>query len=448
MSDTDRLAAAFVESSRNTMLSWLLVAVLVVVILGGGYLERYESVLFGIVAIAVIAAPAIAFRDPTVMPPWYFVGLICLPVLWEAFAPQPLVTAVVPSLALATLGLLLAVELHRFTQLRLVPWFAVVLTTLFAMAMGGLLNVLRWSADVLVGTTFLLDGRSQDAINAAVMIELGYVTVAGVVAGAIFYYYFTRVAPEPDSRMTVPARSTGEASATRSVEEGGDEPVDETVLSDRLGISVRRQTQLVRIMQLALVGLLVYGLWTLQLPVVTNAVLALLITFIPAVLERDYHIAVEPGLALWVTTAVFLHAIGTAGLYDAIGPYDHLTHTLSATVVAAAGYATLRGIHLHGESIHLPRWAMFAFTVVFVLAMGVVWELLEFAVDQGALLLGMEPILAQHGIDDTIVDMIFNTLGAIIVAAWGTVYLTEVSETFADLLEERFGGPDDSGPNG
>ncbi len=83
MSDTDRLAAAFVESSRNTMLSWLLVAVLVVVILGGGYLERYESVLFGIVAIAVIAAPAIAFRDPTVMPPWYFVGLICLPVLWK-----------------------------------------------------------------------------------------------------------------------------------------------------------------------------------------------------------------------------------------------------------------------------------------------------------------------------------------------------------------------------
>ncbi len=90
---------------------------------------------------------------------------------------------------------------------------------------------------------------------------------------------------------------------------------------------------------------------------------------------------------------------------------------------------------------------MFAFTIVFVLAMGVVWELLEFAVDQGALLLGMEPILAQHGIDDTIVDMVFNTLGAIIVATWGTVYLTEVSETFADLLEERFGGPDDSGRN-
>lgn len=54
------------------------------------------------------------------IPPWYFVGLICLPVLWEAFAPRPLMTAVVPSLALATLGLLMAVELHRFTSLRLV----------------------------------------------------------------------------------------------------------------------------------------------------------------------------------------------------------------------------------------------------------------------------------------------------------------------------------------
>ncbi|WP_049889165.1 hypothetical protein [Natronolimnohabitans innermongolicus] len=427
MSDTDRLAALFVESSRNTVLTWLLVAVLGAGLLGGGLLERYEAVLLSAVAIAVIVAPVIAFRDPTMLPPWYFVALICLPILWDAFVPRPLTTAIVPSLALATLGLLLAVELHRFTTLRLVPWFAVTLTVLFTLAMGGLLNILRWSADVLFGTTFLLDGRTQDAINAAVMIELVFVTFAGILAGGLFYLYFRAADSRSDSAMVAPPVSGSNAA-----------DVDGVVLSDRLGFSVRRQTQLVRFMQIVLVVVLLYGVWTLQVPVATNAALALAITFIPAVLERDYHIAIEPGLALWVASAVFFHALGTAGLYDAIAPYDHLTHTLSATVVAAAGYAAIRAIHLHDSVVHLPRWAMFAFTLVFVLAMGVVWEILEFVVDQGALALGMEPILAQHGIDDTIVDMLFNTVGALLVATWGTVYLTEVSESLANELERRF----------
>ncbi|OVE82881.1 hypothetical protein [Natronolimnobius baerhuensis] len=427
-SDTDRLAALFVESSGNTTLSWLLVLVLCAPLLGGIVLERYEPILFSVVAITLIVLPAITFRDPTVMPPWYFVGLICLPVLWETFAPQPLVTDVVPNLALATLGLLLAVELHRFTSLRLVPWFAVVLTVLFTLAMAGVLSMLRWSADVTFGTTFLLDGRSQDAINAAVMVEFMYATAAGLLAGVIFALYFRSRAGRSDSRMS--------ASIVSRTDE---ENVEGVVLSDQLGISVRRQTQLVRAMQVVLVSVLLYGVWTLQLPVTTNAALALVITLVPAVLERDYQISIEPGLALWVTAAVFFHALGTAGLYDAIGPYDHLTHTLSATVVAATGYAAIRAVHLHSESVHLPRWALFSFTLVFILAMGVIWEIFEFFVDQGALMLGLEPILAQHGIDDTVVDMLFNTLGAILVATWGTVYLTEVSEGLATQLEERVG---------
>lgn len=428
MSEIDRLTALFVESPRNTVLSWLLLVVLAASFVGGAFLGRYEPMLFSAVAMTVVAIPALKFRDPTLMPPWYFVALICLPVIWEAFAPRPLVTAVVPSLALATLGLLMAVELHRFTSLRLVPWFAVSLTVLFTLAMAGLLNIVRWSADVLFGTALLLDGRSQDAINAAMMVEFIYVTVAGLLAGAIFYYYFRSAGERENPRMAATSVSDAEA-----------EDVDGVVLSERLGISLHRQMQLVRLMQVVLVGVLGYGVWTLQLPVVTNAVLALVITFIPAVLDRDYHIAVEPGLALWVTSAVFLHALGTAGLYDAIGSWDHLTHTLSATVVAAAGYVTLRAVHLHGWEIYLPRWALFAFTVVFVLAMGVIWEILEFFVDQGALRLGIDPVLAQHGIDDTIVDMIFNTLGAIIVATWGTVYLTAVSESLAEQLEKQFG---------
>jgi uncharacterized membrane protein len=46
--------------------------------------------------------------------------------------------------------------------------------------------------------------------------------------------------------------------------------------------------------------------------------------------------------------------------------------------------------------------------------------------------------LAQHGIHDTMGDMLFNLIGAIVVAFWGTVYLNSLSYKIAEIFEERF----------
>lgn len=425
MSETDRLTQLFVGTQRNAIIAWLLVILLGIIPLLGNFFGRYEPMIFSSVAIAVVIAPAIKFRDPTMMPPWYFVGLICLPVLWRATAPEILQASLVPGLAMATVGLVGAVELHRFTSLRLVPWFTIVLTVLFTLAMAGLVAIIRWLADVFLGTEFLLDGRSQDALNDALMFEFSYAAVAGLIAGVVFYLYFKR---QQTADVTIGPRV-----------DPSEEPADVrgVLLSERLGISVRRQRQLAGGMQLILVGLTGYGVWENDVGVIVNGAAALAITFLPAILERDYAVPIEPGLVLWITTAVFLHTLGSWGLYGLIPPWDHLTHTLSATVIAAAGYATIRAIHLHSPSIHLPRWALFSFTLIFVLALGVVWELMEFAIDQVALVFGVEPVLAQHGLDDTMRDMIFNSIGGLIVATWGTVYLAEVSSGLAAVLERR-----------
>lgn len=427
MSDIDHLSAIFIESSRNMVFAWLLIIVLAITVLLGFATARYEQILYGLMALCIIIAPSVVFRDPTIMPPWYFIALICIPLLWEAYIPYQFETAIIPSLAIATLGLLMVVELHRFTILRLVPWFAITLTMLFTLAIGGVLYVIQWSTDVVLGTSLLLDGRSEEAINATVMIEFIYFTVAGILAGILFWLYYRHASADPTARMAVPESPQPEREDVTGVQ-----------LSSRLGISVKRQTQLARVMQFLLSLILLYGIWSRQIEIITNASIALLITAIPPILERDYHIAIEPGLVLWITSAVFLHTIGTAWFYDTIAHWDHLTHTLSASVVAAGGYAVLRGIHLHVETIYLPRWALFSFTIVFVIAMGVIWEILEFFIDQSALMLGIQPILAQHGITDTMLDMIFNIIGAVIVAAWGTVYLTEISESLANWLEHEF----------
>lgn len=96
--------------------------------------------------------------------------------------------------------------------------------------------------------------------------------------------------------------------------------------------------------------------------------IALLMTFLPAVFERNYRFPLDPGLGLWITTAVFLHTLGLAGLYSQIAWWDHLTYSLSVILVAATGYTAARGIELHVEDVNIPQRFMSVYILVGVLA--------------------------------------------------------------------------------
>lgn len=210
-------------------------------------------------------------------------------------------------------------------------------------------------------------------------------------------------------------------------------------------LSVDRQRQLTRGMQLTLFGLIFVGLERQSPNIMLNAALGLGVTFLPAILERDHGIPMNSGLALWITTAAFLHAIGIIGipgtgqsLYGAIPHYDKLTHTLSASVIAAAGYATVRAFDEHSDGVHLPSRFTFVFVLVFVMAFGVIWELLEFAVGAMGQATGVGATgFTQHGLSDTMLDLVFDTLGGIVVGIWGTIYLTDVVDSVRERLEGR-----------
>ena len=201
--------------------------------------------------------------------------------------------------------------------------------------------------------------------------------------------------------------------------------------------SVRNQRRLTRGMQVALAGIIAYGIAFGEPKAITNGTLALLITFAPAVFERNYEIPLDPWLGLWITLAVFLHTMGSAGLYAAIGWWDHLTHAMSASVVAGIGYTFARAVDLHNDEIHLPSRFAFVFILIVVMAFGVIWELFEFGLDVLADETGIAMPLAQHGLDDTVRDMMFNTLGAVAVATFGQVHLSGVAESITEELLGR-----------
>ncbi|ESS06969.1 MAG: hypothetical protein A07HB70_00750 [uncultured archaeon A07HB70] len=187
-------------------------------------------------------------------------------------------------------------------------------------------------------------------------------------------------------------------------------------------------------MQLLLVAVVGYGLAANQPKAITNGTLAVLVTVLPGVLERSYDLPLDPWLALWITTAVFLHTLGSAGLYTSVAWWDSLTHAMSASLVAGAGYTVARAVELHSDEVTIPTRFVFVYLFVVVLAFGVVWELFEFGLDALADATGVPMPLAQHGLDDTVGDMMFNALGALLVALFGQVHLAEVADAVRTRL--------------
>ncbi|WP_327051193.1 hypothetical protein [Halomicrococcus gelatinilyticus] len=196
-------------------------------------------------------------------------------------------------------------------------------------------------------------------------------------------------------------------------------------VGDSLGLSDSRERHIVRALQLVLVGLLFFGVVTVQVEVVASVGLALGVTLLPALLRREYGYAMDPGLVLWITVAMVLHVAGSLRLYAQYQWYDEITHAVSATLIAGVGYAAFRALELHSDDIDVPSEFRAVFVVVFVLAAGVLWEVLEYV---------LGGLVTVYGIDDIVTDFVFNAVGAAIVAVWGTGYVSRLVGFFGDRL--------------
>ncbi|MFC7250550.1 hypothetical protein ACFQJ5_11975 [Halomicroarcula sp. GCM10025324] len=162
-------------------------------------------------------------------------------------------------------------------------------------------------------------------------------------------------------------------------------------------------------MRISLVVLFVIALRRRSWGAAVNALLALAGTFLPGILESTYDVEFRPWQRLYASSAMVTHAVGMLGPYDDTWWWDHLTHTHSATLL--------------GGLVHVVTRRRGADPTVNVLGVvgvaGVLWELGEYAIHYTAEALGIEPVLMTYGTRDTIFDLCFNLLGALVVLAFG-----------------------------
>lgn len=182
---------------------------------------------------------------------------------------------------------------------------------------------------------------------------------------------------------------------------------------DSASLTARR---VARLLQGVLAAVLAVGLVVGNVSIVVNAALGLAVTELPALLRRDFGIYLAPILTLWIAVAVTIHALGMLLLYERVVWWDHLTHVVSASLVASVGYAAARSFDIHSDAVHFPQPFLAVYVVLFTLAAGVVWELAEMLGRDLARAAGMEPILIVYGLEDTMMDLVFDAVGAVLAA--------------------------------
>lgn len=382
----------------NALVGWL--AVLATLVIAGWQATVSETLVTGLALCSLLATllPAGLRRDPFAMLPWELLALLAVLLgLRGAGVAVPLSGYAV----VAVLAVVLAVDLDVLTAVEMAPWFTVGFVTVTTMALAALWAIAQYALDHTVGTTYL-------ASNADLMWDLLAATLVGVAAGVLFEAYLRRT-----GRLDLPSPAAFSSDSTRR---------------DRVPLAASPLRYPVWGMQTALFVVGAYGLVTVNLAVLSNAGVALLVSFVPAVVGKRYDRSPSAGLSVWITAAAFLHAVGLLGPYGSVAGYDHVTHALSASLVAGVGYAIVKTLDHHATDVSFPPRFRVIAVVLFVLAAGVCWELIEFGAGGLATLVGNGPVLVQYGLGDTVFDLVFDAVGAFVVALWGTRYFDDVAD--------------------
>jgi len=190
--DTAGLGRIVRDHRNNAILSWLLVGLVGVASVGSLATDLLWSV-FTAAVVLIAVFPALSLRNVWTMPPWEVVLLATLPTIGRLFATTLVTGQIATYLSVAALALLVAVDLNAFTPVEMSDGFAVLFVVIATMATAGIWAVVRWSADLVLRTGFLTSER-------ALMLEFVASTIAGVLAGVVFVFYFRRMA-QPERRV-------------------------------------------------------------------------------------------------------------------------------------------------------------------------------------------------------------------------------------------------------
>jgi len=173
----------------------------------------------------------------------------------------------------------------------------------------------------------------------------------------------------------------------------------------------------------ALVAEFYYQSW-LPFAIIT---LALILTFIPSLVEKKYNIDLPEELEIWILIFIYLtlYLGEVQKFYHIFWWWDILLHGFSAISIGFVGFIVVLYLQ-QGNLVRAKPVMLSLLAFSFALAGGALWEIFEFSMDQ---FFGFT--MQDASLVDTMWDLIIDSAGAFIGALFGFIYLKDHQSFFA-----------------
>jgi len=165
-----------------------------------------------------------------------------------------------------------------------------------------------------------------------------------------------------------------------------------------------------------------------------TSLVILVFSALPAMIERTFRITLPVEVDLVLTTFIFAHFIlGEAeNYYNRFWFFDLILHSSSGIIIGMVGFVIIY-FFLFSSKVNANPFLVSVFCVSFSLAVGALWEILEFGMDE---IFGFT--MQKTGLVDTMSDLIVDFLGACVVGFWVYRYLTKDEDGLVKLMINRF----------
>lgn len=161
----------------------------------------------------------------------------------------------------------------------------------------------------------------------------------------------------------------------------------------------------------------------------------LFLTFLPQIIEGktgiDYPGELEILILLFIIGSIYLGEMHA--YYDKFPWWDTLLHSFSGIIIGGIGFSIIFILNKSKKIVFkLSPGFVCLFAFCFAVAIGVLWEIFEFAMDQT---FGLN--MQRSGLVDTMGDLILDSVGALLFSLIGYFHIKHDIKIF-NWLEKKF----------
>lgn len=173
------------------------------------------------------------------------------------------------------------------------------------------------------------------------------------------------------------------------------------------------------------------------------ALITLLMTYYPSILEKRFGVYLPCRLQIIITLFIFAaQYLGEIkGFYDLIPWWDTILHSTSGVILGIIGLMFVYLLNKkEGSKVNLSPIMVVWFAFCFAITIGVFWEFFEYGMDR-IFGLNMQKfrLPGQDGLVDTMGDLFVDTLGALVTSIFGWLYIKKKNDViFSEYFSSWF----------